>query len=205
MGTNLGVMSESKPKVPSLLDPPAAAIIPERGEYAPVPGEQIASHYPDCFGCGDKHPTGLHMEAIAGEGLTVSAEFEVTEFHQGAPGLAHGGLLACAFDEALGALNWLIGLPAVTARLETDFIAPVPVGQIVHIDAEVAGVQGRKVYVRAIGRIGSADGPEVLRSKGLFIQVGREHFKEHGWSEVVEQIAQQREADQNARHVEVNP
>ena len=179
--------------------------MPERGPHAPAPGEQIASHYPDCFGCGDSHPTGLHMEAIACEDLKVSCEFEVTEFHQGAPGLAHGGLLACAFDEALGALNWLLGAPAVTARLETDFISPVPVGQIVHIDAEVAGVKGRKVYVRAVGRLGGAEGPEVLRSKGLFIQVDREHFRSHGWSDVVDEIARRREQNQDTHHVEVNP
>lgn len=198
-------MSSSKPPQPSLLDPPDDAVLPERGPHAPLPGEQIASHYPECFGCGDNHPTGLHMVAFAGEGLKVGAEFEVTEFHQGAPGLAHGGLLACAFDEALGALNWLIGQPAVTARLETDFISPVPVGTLVHIDAEVAGVVGRKVYVRAVGRLGDANGPEVLRSKGLFIQVGREHFRSHGWSDVVDEVARQREENQNAMHVEVNP
>lgn len=145
------------------------------------------------------------MVTIAGEGLSLSAEFEVTEFHQGAPGLAHGGLLACAFDDALGALNWLIGHPAVTARLETDFISPVPVGQIVHIDAEVTGVQGRKVYMRAIGRLGGADGPEVLRSKALFIQVSREHFREHGWRDVVDEIARKREESKDTTHVEVNP
>ena len=32
-----------------------------------------------------------------------------------------------ALDEALGALNWLLLVPAVTARLEVDFRRPVPV------------------------------------------------------------------------------
>lgn len=195
----------SKPQQPSPIDPPADAIIPERGPHAPAPGEPITSHYPDCFGCGEKHPTGLHMAAVAGEGLSVRAEFEVTQFHQGAPGLAHGGLLACAFDEALGGLHWLIGQPAVTARLETDFISPVPVGAAVQIDAEVTGVLGRKVYCQAVGRLGGSDGPVVLRSKALFIQVDREHFRSHGWSDVVDEVARIREKNQGSRHVEVNP
>lgn len=61
--------------------------------------------------------------------LDLSGKFTVTENHQGAPGLAHGGLLSLAFDEALGKLMWLIRTPAVTGRLETDFLLPVPMGR----------------------------------------------------------------------------
>lgn len=187
------------------LVPPSDAILPERGPHAPEPGMSVSSHYGECFGCGVSHPTGLHMETIAGEGLTIVAEFEVTEFHQGAPGLAHGGLLACAFDEAMGALNWLLGKPAVTARLETDFVKPVPVGALLHIDAEVAGVLGRKVFLSAVGRIGGAEGPVVLRAKALFIQVEIDHFHTHGWGEVVDRVRAEREAANTVNHVEVNP
>jgi len=134
------------------------------------------------------------MQIFAQEGLGVSAEFEVTEHHQGAPGLAHGGLLAAAFDEALGSLSWLIRVPAVTARLETDFKAPVPVGRVVHIDAQIVGVAGRKVYTHAIGRLDGPDGQVVLTSGGLFIQVPLGHFQEHGRPEDVERIVKEREA-----------
>ncbi|MEY3098759.1 MAG: hypothetical protein RIS32_550, partial [Actinomycetota bacterium] len=60
--------------------------------------------------------------------MSITAQFTVTDLHQGAPGLAHGGLLSCAFDEALGKLMWLVREPAVTGKLETSFLAPVPVG-----------------------------------------------------------------------------
>ncbi len=70
----------------------------------------------------------LHLVSRAGTALDLTAEFTVTENHQGAPGLAHGGLLSLAFDEALGKLMWLIRSPAVTGRLETDFMKPVPIG-----------------------------------------------------------------------------
>ncbi|MEY2823137.1 MAG: hypothetical protein RLZZ485_773 [Actinomycetota bacterium] len=36
--------------------------------------------------------------------MNLTGQFVVTDQHQGAPGLAHGGLLALAFDEALGKL-----------------------------------------------------------------------------------------------------
>ena len=72
------------------------------------------------------------MSITAGEGLTVSGDFTVTEHLQGAPGLAHGGLLTAAIDEILGSLNWLLAGPAVTGRLECDFrrpVRPVRLGQ----------------------------------------------------------------------------
>ena len=99
--------------------PPEGSIIPERHPLAPPVGTKIPSHFGHCFGCGHLHPTGLHLVAYSGEGANITATFTVTENHQGAPGLAHGGLLSLAFDEALGKLMWLIRSPAVTGRLET--------------------------------------------------------------------------------------
>jgi acyl-coenzyme A thioesterase PaaI-like protein len=150
-----------------------------RAAIAPPPGEPMGVHYAHCFGCGDLHPTGLHLKVTAGEGVTVTAEFTVTDHHQGAPGLAHGGLLATAFDEAMGFLLWLVGKPAVTGRLETDYLLPVPVGTTLVMHCECLGVQRRKVYVRGTGRIGSAQGPVAVRAAGLFIAVPLEHFSRH--------------------------
>ena len=113
--------------------------MPERHPLAPKPGEEIPSHLNMCFGCGVDHPTGLHMKSIAGEGLTATCVFTVTEMHQGAPGLAHGGLLSLAFDEALGKLMYLLQVPAVTAHLDTDFIKPIPVGSKLFINARMTG------------------------------------------------------------------
>jgi acyl-coenzyme A thioesterase PaaI-like protein len=140
----------------------------------------VISHYRSCFGCGADHPAGLHILVVAGEAVTVNAEFTVTGHHQGAPGLAHGGVLAAAFDETLGSLNWLLRTPAVTARLETEFIRPVPVDATVYIRAEVVGVAGRKIYTRAEGRLGASDGPLAVTASALFVAVGLEHFTSNG-------------------------
>ena len=86
-------------RVPSTTPPPEAQI-PPRHPKAPLPGTKIPSHFGHCFGCGDLHPTGLHLVAHAGQGQDLTATFTVTHDHQGAPGLAHGGLLSLAFDEA---------------------------------------------------------------------------------------------------------
>jgi acyl-coenzyme A thioesterase PaaI-like protein len=156
--------------------PPEGALIPARHPLAPATGTKVPSHYGHCFGCGELHPTGLHLVARVGEGATITAEFTVTESHQGAPGLAHGGLLSLAFDEALGKLMWLLRSPAVTARLETDFIRPVPLGTTLFITAEITGQVNRKVYSAAIGRLGSPDGEIAVRAAALFVIVPMSHF-----------------------------
>ena len=156
--------------------PPEGALIPARHPLAPATGTKVPSHYGHCFGCGELHPTGLHLVARVGEGATITAEFTVAENHQGAPGLAHGGLLSLAFDEALGKLMWLLRSPAVTARLETDFIRPVPLGTTLFITAEITGQVNRKVYSAAIGRLGSPDGEIAVRAAALYVIVPMSHF-----------------------------
>ena len=168
--------------------PPEGAIIPDRHPKAPEIGTKIPSHFGHCFGCGELHPTGLHLVAHAGAGADLTAEFTVTENHQGAPGLAHGGLLSLAFDEALGKLMWLIRAPAVTARLETDFLKPVPMGTTIHITARITGQVNRKVYTAAEGRLGGADGEIAVKAAALFVVVPMSHFLENAPKEYLEHI-----------------
>jgi acyl-coenzyme A thioesterase PaaI-like protein len=117
--------------------------------------------------------------AHVGQGADITAKFTVTENHQGAPGLAHGGLLSLAFDEALGKLMWLLRAPAVTARLETDFLKPVPIGTELFITARITGQVSRKVYSEAEGRIGGPDGEIAVRASSLFVIVPMKHFLEN--------------------------
>ena len=175
-------------RVPSTV-PPEGSEIPPRHPKAPEPGTQIPSHFGHCFGCGELHPTGLHLVAHAGDGQNLTAVFTVTENHQGAPGLAHGGLLSLAFDEALGKLMWLLRAPAVTGRLETDFIKPVPMGSTLHITAEITGQVNRKVYTSAIGRLNSPDGEIAVRAAALYIIVPMDHFMNNAPKEYLEQMA----------------
>jgi acyl-coenzyme A thioesterase PaaI-like protein len=168
--------------------PPEGSTLPERHPLAPAVGSQIPSHFGHCFGCGQLHPTGLHLVAHAGTALDLTAEFTVTENHQGAPGLAHGGLLSLAFDEALGKLMWLIRSPAVTGRLETDFMKPVPIGTTLHISAQITGQVKRKVYTEAIGRLNGPDGDIAVRAAALFVIVPMSHFMSNAPAEYLEYI-----------------
>ncbi|MFL6139965.1 MAG: PaaI family thioesterase [Frankiaceae bacterium] len=167
--------------------PPPDAEQPSRAPAAPPPGTALGPHYAHCVGCGDRHPTGLRLKVTAGDGVSIQARFTVTDDHQGAPGLAHGGLLSVAFDEAMGFVLVLLQRPAVTGRLETDYLRPVPVGTTLHIRAECVGVAGRKIYTRGEGRLGAPDGPAAVRSTGLFIAVPLSHFTRHGRRDVTQE------------------
>ncbi|MFH8366582.1 PaaI family thioesterase [Streptomyces sp. NPDC018031] len=187
------------------LTPPEDADAPVRHPDAPAPGEPLGSHYDQCFGCGEGQPHGLHLAATAGEGVSLTATFTVQPAHQGAPGLAHGGVLTTALDEALGALQWLLRVIAVTGRLETDFLRPVPVGTELYLEARVTGVYGRKIYSTATGRIGGPDGPVAVRADALFIEVNLEHFIDNGRPEEINAALADPDQVRVARAFEVNP
>jgi acyl-coenzyme A thioesterase PaaI-like protein len=158
-----------------------------------------------CFACGDEQPNGLHLRVFADHGVAVRAQFEVGPAHQGAPGLIHGGLLSLAFDEVMGSLHWMVRIPAVTGRLETDFIRPVPLGRTVYLSASCVGVKGRKLYHRAEGRLDGPDGELVARATALFVEVRLEHFAKHGHAEEVQAVLDNPDDHKMLRAFEVNP
>ncbi|MGD9986446.1 PaaI family thioesterase [Pseudonocardia sp.] len=143
---------------------------------APVPGQHLGEHHEFCFACGHQ-VDGLRLDIVAAEDLSLTCAFEVTEAHQGAPGLAHGGIVAAAFDEILGALQSFFQEPAVTASLTTQYRKPIPVGATLHMRSRVDARDGRKLWFSCEGRLDSPDGPLAAEGEGLFIVVPRTHFE----------------------------
>lgn len=123
-----------------------------------------------CVVCGAAHPTGLRMRLFAGEGVSTYAEVDVTHAHQGQPGRIHGGLLAAAFDEVMGAVNWLIGPPTLTGRLDVVYRAPVPVGQMIFFGAWSAGIDRRKSFVAGECRLGGPSGIVAATASAVFLR-----------------------------------
>ncbi|ASR38523.1 thioesterase [Prauserella marina] len=187
---------------PSWPPVPTEPVVPHPA--APEPGSKLGIHFDQCFGCGDDVEGGLHIRSSVAEDLVVESQFAVTKAHQGAPGLAHGGLLVCAFDEALGsAVGNLLRRPAVTGKLETDFRRPVPVGSTLFITTRFDGIAGRKVFVSAEGRLDAADGPVAVQARALFVTVGIDHFTTHGDVDALEKLRDSRGAD--AKDWDINP
>lgn len=165
--------------------PPGQTEPAVRHPDAPPPGTQLGEHYTQCFGCGSGVSGGLHVQGTVGDDASITTTFLVGTEHQGAPGLAHGGVLTAAFDETLGMLNVLRQIPAVTGKLETEFLRPVPVGATLHIVATLDGIAGRKIYSSATGRLDSPDGALALRARALFIEVQMAHFAKYSDQETL--------------------
>jgi len=112
--------------------------------------------------------------AMVRDGDVVRTHLRLDGRHEGAPGFAHGGIVATILDDLSGELLLVLRRPAVTARLEVDYVAPVMLGRDLVAEAWVASIDGRKY--RLVARI-TDDGRTVATSQGLFIAVGREHFE----------------------------
>jgi len=117
-----------------------------------------------CFGCGADNPIGLRLKfKVDGDRRVAEAVFTPREEHQGYAGITHGGLIATLLDEAMLKLCWELGIPAVTARLETEIKRPAPVG-------EELLVRGRLVEDR--GRVIKAEA-EILNAAGELVATAR--------------------------------
>lgn len=133
----------------------------------------LPPHAPRCFGCGRENPCGLRLQATR-DGDDVRATVTFGAHHSGAPAFAHGGAVATAIDDALGFLIYVIGEPAVTAKLEVNYRKPVLIEHEYHLHARSTGRDGRKIFTEVTMR--ETDGTLVAEGKGLFVTVGFEHF-----------------------------
>jgi acyl-coenzyme A thioesterase PaaI-like protein len=126
------------------------------------------THHDGCFGCGLANLFGLQMELErVGEG-GVRGRFFVKQDHQGPPGIAHGGVVGAALDEAMALLLHDQGIPAVTSRLEIELARPAPVGEFVEVSARIAARDGRRfeLVAEASGAAGV-----LARALGVFTEI----------------------------------
>jgi uncharacterized protein (TIGR00369 family) len=94
---------------------------------------------------------------------------------EGAPGRAHGGVVAALLDEVMGLMNAIYGAMAVTAQLDITYHAPTPIEQPVEARARLTRSDDRKRFVEATLH---ADDVLVASAKALFITLDRSTFIE---------------------------
>jgi acyl-coenzyme A thioesterase PaaI-like protein len=93
--------------------------------------------------------------------------------HQGGPGIAHGGIVGAALDEACGLLATWHRFPTVTARFAIRFRRPAPINRALEVTARVTADRGRRIEIAGELR----DGAELLaEAEGTFLHVPLEHF-----------------------------
>ncbi|MEL7156348.1 MAG: PaaI family thioesterase [Actinomycetota bacterium] len=96
--------------------------------------------------------------------------------YEGPPTRVHGGMLAATFDEVMGTVFRVQGLPsAFTASLSVRYEKPAPLQVDLEFRARLRAVEGRKYTVEAEG-IGP-DG-RFASAEALFIEMAPEHLQE---------------------------
>jgi uncharacterized protein (TIGR00369 family) len=128
-----------------------------------------------CFGCGQANPIGLHLEFLLAEDGTVVCLASVPDTFEGPYGYVHGGIIATLLDETMSKSLRARGLVAMTRHMEVDYLRPVPSGAPLRMEGRVTHNEGRKHWSEA--RILNAEGTELAKGKGLFIEVRARHPK----------------------------
>ena len=97
--------------------------------------------------------------------------------HEGAPGRAHGGIVAGLFDDVFGFVLGVIQRPAFTGELKVRYERPTPLHRPLLCRGRLVSQQGRKLTIdgELIDPDGGAD-VVVARGVGLFITVDPELF-----------------------------
>lgn len=138
-----------------------------------APGTELPAHQPNCFGCGHNNTAGLHLRCVTTE-EGVSGRVRLQDWHEGGPGVAHGGIVAAVLDDLLGFLMYDIGQPMVTARLEVDYRRPMPIGDELAVSGRITEKSDRKVWAEA--EVNGPDGTALARARALFLRVDPSHF-----------------------------
>src|SRR5271170_902438 len=123
-----------------------------------------------CFGCGKHNPNGMRLKFAYNEKLGgFVCRFRLTKRFSGPPGHAHGGIIATILDEAMGKVNKLRNVVALTSQIKVDYLKPVPLNQPLHVESREVRVRGRHHINMA--EILNPKGEVLARSRGLFIAI----------------------------------
>jgi acyl-coenzyme A thioesterase PaaI-like protein len=101
------------------------------------------------------------------------AEVTFGVHHQGGPGIAHGGIVGAALDEACGLLATWHRFPTVTARIAIRYRKPAPINLPLRVSARVTAERGRRIEIAGELRQGDR---LLAEAEGTFLHVPLEHF-----------------------------
>jgi uncharacterized protein (TIGR00369 family) len=132
---------------------------------------QLQKNY--CFVCGMDNPEGMRLKFVLDEERrTFVCHFRLGKRYTGPPGHCHGGIIATILDDAMGKVNKLHHVVALTREMTVEYLKPVPLHKPLR-------VEGREIKKLGRTHINSAEilneKNEVLaRSKGIFIAIDPE-------------------------------
>jgi uncharacterized protein (TIGR00369 family) len=132
-----------------------------------------------CFGCGADNPEGMQLKFSLGkDGRSFICRFRLSQRYLGPPGHAHGGIIATILDEAMGKVNKLRQVIALTREMKIDYLKPVPLEKLLVAEGRHRSRRGR-VHIN-VAEIRTREGKVLARSRGKFIAIDAEKmFRKH--------------------------
>ena len=123
-----------------------------------------------CFACGKNNANGMRLRFTYDEERNCFVcRFRLGKRYTGPPGHCHGGIIATILDEAMGKVNKLRHVIALTSEITVRYLKPVPLNQSLHVESREVSVQGRKHINMA--EIVNDKGDVLARSQGIFIAI----------------------------------
>jgi acyl-coenzyme A thioesterase PaaI-like protein len=116
---------------------------------------------------GRANPLAPPIELLAGDQV-MYGRVTFGSAYEGPPGCVHGGYIAAAFDEVLGATQSFGGRPGMTGRLTIHYRSPTPLRTELRFEGRVVEVSGRKTLTHGTLHAGDRLCAE---AEGLFISI----------------------------------
>ena len=138
-----------------------------------VPDGERIHHFDECFVSGRHNPLGIGA-APRRDGDEVVAEVTLGAAFEGAPGRSHGGIVAAVFDDVLGYLLTVHGIPAFTGELNVRYLAPTPMGAPLVFRSRLVARDGRRIHCEAEA---THDDQRIATSEATFIEVEPSRFR----------------------------
>jgi uncharacterized protein (TIGR00369 family) len=128
-----------------------------------------------CFVCGPNNPDGMRLKFVLDEERqTFVCRFRLGKRYTGPPGHCHGGIIACILDDAMGKVNKLHQVVALTREMTVEYLKPVPLHKPLRVEGREVSVSGRQ-HANAAEILNEKN--EVLaRSRGVFIAIDPEQM-----------------------------
>lgn len=122
-----------------------------------------------CFVCGTQNPHGLGVE-FTDDGERIYSELRPAEWHQGWPGVLHGGIVTAVLDETIGRVAFLHDRWVQTAKLSVRFVRPAPLDQVLVATGEL--VRDARRLMEMKGTLVNKDTGELLaEAEGTFVRL----------------------------------
>jgi acyl-coenzyme A thioesterase PaaI-like protein len=120
----------------------------ERTGQEGFPAAGPGSGFNDRAVAGTANPTSADID-VEFEDVDVVARVVLRRAFEGAPGRAHGGIVAAVFDDVTGYIIGRLREPAFTGELTVRYVKPVPIETPLEIRTRLVDRERRKLFITA--------------------------------------------------------